>query len=176
MTDPAAGLAEMRRVTRQDGVVAACVWDHAGGQGPLSPLWNAARELDPAVDDESRLAGAREGDLAQLFESAGLREVEETALSVSVEHPTFEEWWEPFTLGVGPAGAYVAGLDEERRARVRERCRALLPSPPFALRRTPGRLEASSRTQRSASTTRASSPTPPGSARSGLTSITAISG
>jgi len=133
MSDPAAGMAEMKRVTREGGVVAACVWDHGGGQGPLSPLWEAARELDAEVKGESRLVGSREGDLAQLFENAGLREVEETALSVSVEHPSFEEWWEPFTFGVGPAGSYVAGLDADRRAQLRERCRAALPDAPFAL-------------------------------------------
>lgn len=133
MADPGAGLAEMKRVTRPGGVVAACVWDHAGGNGPLSPLWTAAHDFDPDVEDESRLVGSREGDLAQLFASTGLREVEETALSVSVEHPTFEEWWEPFTLGVGPAGAYVSGLDPQRQARLREHCRKALPDAPFVL-------------------------------------------
>jgi SAM-dependent methyltransferase len=133
MSDPVAGLREMARVTRPGGMVAACVWDHAGGQGPLSPFWAAAHELDHDVVDESKLAGAREGHLEELFEAAGLREVEEEALAVSVEHPTFEEWWEPFTLGVGPAGAHVTGLDPERRAELRERCRALLPEPPFLL-------------------------------------------
>ena len=116
MADPVAGLTEMARVTRPDGVVAACVWDHAGGQGPLGLFWRAARELDPEVHDESRLAGAREGHLAELFEAAGLREIEETTLSASLEHPSFEEWWEPYTRGVGPAGAYVAGLDPARPA------------------------------------------------------------
>ncbi|MFI5054713.1 MAG: class I SAM-dependent methyltransferase [Acidimicrobiia bacterium] len=134
MLDPAAGVAEMVRVTRQGGVVAACVWDHACGQGPFSALWGAARELDPEVDDESRLMGTREGDLARLFGSAGLREVEETALFVSVEHPSFEEWWERFTLGVGLPGAYVAGLEPERRAQLREHCRELLPGAPFVLK------------------------------------------
>jgi SAM-dependent methyltransferase len=133
MSDPGAGVAEMRRVTRRDGVVAACVWDHAGGQGPLSAFWDVARELDPDVDDESRLVGAREGDLTRLFEAAGLRDVEETALSVSLTHPTFEEWWEPFTFGVGPAGAYAAKLDPERRTRLREGCREALPDAPFVL-------------------------------------------
>ena len=133
MSDPVIGVTEMRRVTRQDGVVAACVWDHGGGQGPLSPLWEAAHALDPEVEGESRLMGSHEGDLARLFESAGLSAVEETALSVSVEHPSFDEWWEPFTLGVGPAGSYVAGLDGDRRARLRDHCRALLPDPPFVL-------------------------------------------
>jgi SAM-dependent methyltransferase len=133
MSDPVAGLAEMARVTRLDGVVAACVWDHGGGQGPLSLFWKAARELDPEVDDESQLPGAREGHLAELFEAAGLNEIEETALSASLEHPSFEEWWEPFTRGVGPAGSYVASLDEERQAELRESCRTLLPNAPFVL-------------------------------------------
>lgn len=131
MSDPATGVAEMKRVTRTGGVVAACVWDHAGGRGPISPLWETARDLDPEVDDESRLVGSCAGDLARLFDSAGLREVEETVLSVSVEHSSFEEWWEPFTLGVGPGGSYVAALEPHLRARLRERCRALLPDPPF---------------------------------------------
>ena len=133
MPDPVAGLAEMARVTRRDGLVAACVWDHAGGQGPLSLFWGAAHELDDDVEDESRLAGAREGHLAELFEAAGLREIEETVLAADLEHPSFEDWWEPFTLGVGPAGSYVAGLDEERRAQLRERCRALVPTTPFVI-------------------------------------------
>jgi SAM-dependent methyltransferase len=133
MTDPVAGLREMARVTRKGGVVAACVWDHGGGHGPLSVFWKAARELDPGVADESQLAGAREGHLTQLFREAGLEEIEERALSVRVVHPSFDEWWEPYTLGVGPAGAFVAGLDTERRAELRERCRELLPAAPFVL-------------------------------------------
>jgi SAM-dependent methyltransferase len=133
MAHPGAGLREMARVTRKHGVVAACVWDHAGGQGPLSLFWEAARELDPDVEGESQLAGAREGHLAQLFQAAGLHEIEESALSVSVEHPTFEDWWEPFTLGVGPAGGHAARLDAERQAQLRELCREMLPSEPFVL-------------------------------------------
>jgi SAM-dependent methyltransferase len=133
MADPVVGLRELARVTRKDGVVAACVWDHAGGGGPLSVFWDAARELDPDVEDESQLAGSREGHLAELFQAAGLGEIEESALSVNVEHRSFENWWEPFTLGVGPAGAYAAGLDAERQARLRELCREMLPATPFAL-------------------------------------------
>ena len=133
MSDPVAGLTEMRRVTRPGGVVAACVWDHAGGRGPLSPLWDAARTLDPDAAGESSLPGSRQGDLTRLFEAAGLGEVDETALTVRVQHPTFEEWWEPFTLGVGPAGAYVTRLDAERQAELREQCRLSLPEAPFVL-------------------------------------------
>jgi SAM-dependent methyltransferase len=133
MTDPVSGLGEMRRVVRQGGVVAACVWDHAGGHGPLSRFWEAAREIDPAIHDESLLAGTRQGQLGNLFKEAGLGDVEEAVLAVEVQHPTFDEWWEPFNLGVGPAGAYVASLDPGRRAKLREQCRAMLPAPPFVL-------------------------------------------
>ncbi len=133
MADPVAGLREMRRVIGVGGLVAACVWDHGGGTGPLSPFWDAVHALDPGVRDESGLAGSREGDLTRLFAAAGLRDVEEVVLSVEVEHPTFEEWWEPFTLGVGPAGAYAAGLDPENAARLQDECRARLPEPPFRL-------------------------------------------
>jgi SAM-dependent methyltransferase len=133
MANPVTGLGEMARVTKPGGVVAACVWDHGGGHGPLSLFWEAARELDAEAEDESQLAGAREGDLAHLFQAAGLHEIEDITLSVGVEHPTFDEWWEPYTLGVGPAGAHVAGLDPERREQLRERCRERLPAPPFVL-------------------------------------------
>ena len=133
MSDPVAGLAEMARVARREGVVAACVWDHAGGKGPLGLFWDAARALDPGVADESQMAGAREGQLGELFEAAGLHDVQETSLSADLEQATFEEWWEPFTRGVGPAGAYVARLDAERQARLREECRLLTPTAPFTV-------------------------------------------
>ena len=118
MADPVQGLREMRRVTRPGGTVAACVWDHAGDRGPLAAFWSAVRELDPDAPDESGLAGVREGHLASLFTQAGLGGMQASTLTVRVRHASFEEWWQPFTLGVGPAGAYVAspGPGPPRRA------------------------------------------------------------
>jgi SAM-dependent methyltransferase len=133
MADPVQGLSEMARVTRSAGVVAACVWDLAGGRAPLSTFWRAAHTLDPDVVDESHLPGAREGHLIELFEAAGVRNVEQTTLALSREHASFEEWWAPYTEGVGPAGAYVAGRDEEHRVALREACRSLLPEGAFVL-------------------------------------------
>ncbi|MGH3765596.1 MAG: class I SAM-dependent methyltransferase [Pseudonocardiaceae bacterium] len=133
MTDPVAGLVEMARVTRPGGLVAACVWDHGGGKSPLGTFWQAARDLDPHAQDESRLAGAREGHLVELLGAAGLRDIEPTTLTVRVGFATFAGWWEPFTFGVGPAGAYVAQLDEQHRDDLRARCEQLLAPAPFEI-------------------------------------------
>ena len=136
MEDPVRGLREMGRATRAKGVVAACVWDHAGDQGPLAVFWQAVRSIDSRADDESDLPGTRKGHLAELFEQAGFTGIEDGALTVSVWHPNFDDWWTPFTLGVGPAGTHVAGLDPERRDELEARCRRLLPQAPFTISAT----------------------------------------
>jgi SAM-dependent methyltransferase len=131
MKDPVEGLREMGRVTVPGGVVAACVWDQAGGTGFLPTFWRAVKDLDPGAVDESGLAGAREGHLAELAEAAGLGEIVESKLTVAVPMASFAEWWDPYTLGVGPSGAYVAGLDEARRESLMWHCAELLPPAPF---------------------------------------------
>ena len=131
MSDPVGGVREMARVTRDGGVVAACVWDM--GHAPLTPFWRAARELSPGVEGEGQRPGTREGQLEEIFREAGLRDVSATALPVRVEHETFDDWWDPFTLGVGPVGAYYAKLDDGAREALRRRCNELLGDGPFSI-------------------------------------------
>lgn len=133
MADPVLGLREMARVTRPGGLVAACVWDHAGDGGPLAAFWRAVRDLDPEVHGEAGLAGTGEGQLAALGAAAGLQHIRPSTLTVTVRFDSFADWWEPFTLGVGPAGDYVARLDEARCGDLRARCEAVLPPAPFTV-------------------------------------------
>ena len=133
MTDPVAGLAEMRRVTRSGGRVAACVWDHGGDGGPLSAFWRAARDLDPEAPDESTMAGVREGHLVELSQAAGLTEIEPSTLVVRVGFASFDQWWEPFLLGVARVGAYLGQLDARRIAALRDHCMEVMPAAPFTV-------------------------------------------
>lgn len=133
MADPAVGVAEMRRVTRPGGPVSACVWDHGGGRGPLSLFWEAAARLQPGLIGESNLAGATSGQLAAIFERAGLRDVEEVPLTVTIELSSFADWWEPFTYGVGPAGSHVRELDDDARTELEATLRSELGEGPFAI-------------------------------------------
>lgn len=130
MSDPVRGISEMARVTAPDGHVAATVWDFAGDRAPLSLFWAAARELDSSVVDESELPGARHGDLERLFREAGLDHVDGGALTVVLPYDDIDDWWEPYTLGVGPACAYLASLDDLHREALRRRCAQRLGDGP----------------------------------------------
>ncbi|ATD71311.1 MULTISPECIES: class I SAM-dependent methyltransferase [Gordonia] len=134
MTDPVRGITQMARVTRPEGIVAACVWD--GPTGALAPFWDAVHVLDPDAQDEALLSGAHRGHLTELFETAGLRNVIEEPITVDVVHPTFEEWWEPYTFGVGPAGEYVTTLDAGARTELETVARGRLGDGPFTVSAT----------------------------------------
>lgn len=133
MRDPVQGLRDMGRVTRGGGRVAACVWDHAGGSGPLSLFWRAVADLDPSAPLEGGLPGTARGQLAAYSRAAGLSVEVDDVVSVEVGFDSVEAWWQPFTAGVGPAGDYVGSLGPEAVAALRARCRDLLPPEPFTL-------------------------------------------
>lgn len=135
MTDADQGIREMARVTKPGGTVAACMWDFAGGEMTMiATFWRAARSVDPSLARESTPVGGTEGDIAKRMRRVGLENVTETTIETSVDYAGFDEYWEPFTHGGGPSsGAYVAKLDADGRARLREACRALLPDGSFTL-------------------------------------------
>src|SRR5829696_4131989 len=134
MTDAEQGVREMRRVTGPGGTVAACMWDIAGGgMTMLTTFWNAARSVDPTAEGEQTRPGVTRGDLGERFRRAGLQDVVEGEVEASADYADFEDFWEPFTFAVGPAGHYLASLPVDRQARVREACQAALPARAFSL-------------------------------------------
>lgn len=134
MTNPDRGVREMARVVRPGGTVAACMWDMAGGGMTMLRLfWTAVRTLDPGVEGERLRAGIAEGDIAARFERAGLDDIVESTLVASADYASFDDFWEPFTFAVGPAGQYLASLSEVQHARVCEACQAELPTGAFSL-------------------------------------------
>ncbi|MGW5072736.1 class I SAM-dependent methyltransferase [Rhodococcus sp. NPDC004095] len=134
MRDPDRGVREMARVTRPGGAVAACMWDTtAGGMTMLRLFWTAVRIHDPDVVGESAMAGTAEGDIAARMRHAGLSEVVSGALTARVGYLDFDDFWQPFTFAVGPAGQYLRELSREGKRAVRDACRAELPDGPFTL-------------------------------------------
>jgi ubiquinone/menaquinone biosynthesis C-methylase UbiE len=130
MSDADTGVAEMQRVVRPGGTVAACTWDYSGGMTMLRTFWDAALALDADVPDEAQtMRFHTTSDLRELWVRAGLEDVEADALVVEVAYRDFDDFWEPFTGGVGPAGAYCLSLDQDRRAALREECRRRLGDP-----------------------------------------------
>jgi SAM-dependent methyltransferase len=138
MTDPAAGVAEMRRVTRARGTVAAAVWDYGGEMTLLRTLWDAAAALDPAAADRDEGRSMRFGtphELCELWTAAGLEEVQVAPAVVTAGYDDFDDLWAPLELGIGPSGAYVTSLDEDARAALKAELRRRLSvgDEPFRL-------------------------------------------
>jgi len=130
MSDADAGIAEMRRVVRPGGMVAACTWDYSGGMTMLRTFWDAALSLDSEAPDEARTMRYNDPDaLRELWLRAGLEVVENDALVIEASYRDFDDYWGPFTGGVGPAGAYTSSLDPDRREALREECRRRLGDP-----------------------------------------------
>lgn len=131
--DPAAALAEMRRVARPGAVVAACVWDYADGMGFLRAFWDAAAALSPdaaAQDEGARFVLCRPEPLRALLTGAGLRDVLVEPVEIPTVFAGFDDLWTPFLGGQGPAAGHVAALPPARRDALREHLRAALPPGP----------------------------------------------
>ncbi len=114
--DPLKALREVRRVTKADGRIAAAVWDYGEGMRMLRVFWDAAVSIDPRADalDEKHMPLSRPGELARLWDHCGLKQVQERSLEISMRFENFKDYWEPFLLKQGPAGAYAASLNQHR--------------------------------------------------------------
>jgi SAM-dependent methyltransferase len=126
--DPAAALQQMIRVTRPGGVVAAAVWDYGEGMQMLRTFWDAAVALDPAAAprDERHMPLCTRGTLTAQWRTHGLLNVDEQPLTIDMAFASFDDYWQPFLGGQGPAGVYVSSLAESARHTLESRLRARL--------------------------------------------------
>jgi SAM-dependent methyltransferase len=134
--DRAAALQQMVRVTRPGGVVAAAVWDYADGMQMLRTFWDAAVALDPdaAPRDERHMPLSTRGALAELWQTHGLRDIQEQPLTIDMAFASFDDYWQPFLCGQGPAGVYVSSLSASERHPLESKLRERLGDDGFALR------------------------------------------
>lgn len=131
--DAHAALLEMARVTGKGGTIAAYVWDYAGKMELMRYFWDAAVELDPAaakLDEGVRFPICRPAALTARFAGAGLKDSEVRAIDIPTPFANFDDYWQPFLGGQGPAPGYAMSLDEAARARLRDRIAERLPAKP----------------------------------------------
>ncbi len=136
VADADATVQTMSDAVRAGGTVASVVWDYRGAMTLLRAFWDAALEGDPGAPDEGRtMPHCTPGGLRALWLRAGLSDVRTRELVVDAHYADFDDLWEPFLAGIGPAGSYCAALDPERREALRERYFARLggPAGPFTL-------------------------------------------
>jgi len=129
--DAGAAVASMAGRVVPSGVVGAYVWDYAGRMELMRRFWDAAAALDPAavaLDEASQFPICHPEALAARWRDAGLAGVETRAIDAPTVFADFEDFWAPFEGGQGPAPRYAMSLDEGRRAALRERLRATLPT------------------------------------------------
>lgn len=128
--EPGAAVSEMARVTRVGGTIALYVWDYAGEMQLMRYFWDAASSTDPSareLDEGKRFPVCQPQPLSQLFKNAGLRTIETRAIDVATTFASFDDYWEPFLGGQGPAPGYAISLSEDKRIELRELIRSRLP-------------------------------------------------
>jgi SAM-dependent methyltransferase len=123
--DRPAALAEMQRVLKPDGVLSFYVWDYPGGGiGFIDAFWKAAAEIDPSaavLDEGKRFPFCTRDRMATMCREANLRGLTIEQIEIETVFPDFEAFWQPFTLGAGPAPGYCMSLPTDQRSALKAR-------------------------------------------------------
>ncbi|MCB0181201.1 MAG: class I SAM-dependent methyltransferase [Anaerolineae bacterium] len=128
--EPEKALAEMSRVTIPEGMVAVYIWDYAGTMAFLTYFWDVAVELDPnaaPLHEKYRFPQSNAEALSAAFVRVGLVEVETAPIEITTHFTDFDDYWNPFLGGQGPAPTYVLKLEDSERQKLKEALMQRLP-------------------------------------------------
>jgi SAM-dependent methyltransferase len=129
--EPVKALEEMLRVVRPGGTIALYVWDYSGKMEFLSKFWEAAVALDSkalSLHEGTRFPNTTPEKLTALFDSAGVRNPECAPLEIETRFQSFDDYWNPFLGGQGPAPTYLMSLREDKREVLKDRLKEGLPT------------------------------------------------
>src|SRR5262245_21999605 len=138
--DPEQAVREMARVTRPGGVVATCQWDFQDGLPMLSLFWQAAEAAAPDAVFRQRSRNpppryATPNDLEALWRNCGLSDIKMATLELSMEFPSFDDYWQPFPGGSTPTSAFAAAINSQSGGAltrvIREKIRRVQPNGNF---------------------------------------------
>lgn len=126
-------LDEIKRILNPGGILAAYVWDYSDRMDLLRYFWDAAKLIDPdsaALDEGVRFPICNKDNLKNTFQQADLNEVEVTTLDITTVFKDFNDYWDPFLGGQGPAPGYLASLNPDLQIELMNKIRNNLPFEP----------------------------------------------
>lgn len=125
--DPAKGVAEMARVVRPGGWVAAYAWDMAGGGFPYQALHAEMRAMGVVVPAPPSPEASRIEVMRDLWMDAGLESIETRQIAVQRTFAGFDDYWTTI-LGAPSAASSLAAMTPEDLALLKARMRVCLPA------------------------------------------------
>ena len=125
--DPVKAVAEMKRVVRPGGCVAAYMWDVPGGGLPLEPMQVAMREMGAPAVNPPGYDASREDRMREFWQANGLTAIETRVIKIRVRYAGFDDFWTSNSVPVGPSGQAVAKLPPEKKEQLKAILRKQLP-------------------------------------------------
>ena len=128
--DLESALIEIKRVTKSDGLVAAYVWDYSGKMEMLRYFWDAAIIENPDavnLDEGVRFPVCNKDKIKTSFTEAGFDNITVAEIDIETHFQNFEDYWNPFLGGQGPAPTYLKSLPKDQFEKLKARVYKSLP-------------------------------------------------